>query len=455
MPAELRFTAEQHNKLLRHLLADDDEHAAVLMCGTARNRPELLLCHQVVPLTAADLEASSGRLHLEVSPLTIARLAKQAKADGRTLVVCHSHPFHGPVQASSIDLETEFDLCGRVLPGRLAGRPVGALIVGPDGFEARVWMDRASSALHLRVGGRLIDNGDDNADPTFGDERDARHLLVWGLAGQTRLQRASVVIVGAGGTGSHLVLQLAHLGIGRLVLVDPDIVEPSNLGRLVGATTADVGRRKVEVLASTAARIRPEIVVESIAASVLDIDAKTLAGNDLIVCCTDGHGSRSLLNELAAQYVMTLVDLGIEVQSAREATRAGGGVRIVRPGEPCLNCMDVLDPGLVREDFLSDAQQRDESKRGYLRGNAEPAPSVIALNGVVASLAVLEVLHELLGLFASSPHRVLYRAEARSVTTADATSRDTCYVCGPAGISGLGDARRLPRRPSEPRTGSG
>ncbi|MBA3652583.1 MAG: ThiF family adenylyltransferase [Actinobacteria bacterium] len=306
----------------------------------------------------------------------------------------------------------------------------------------------------MRVAGRLIESGR-NTEPGSGDEPSARQLLVWGTAGQRRLRDASVAVVGVGGTGSHVAIQLAHLGIGRLALVDPDVVEASNLGRLVGATANDVGRPKVEVLALAAAGIRPEIVVEPIVHSVLDLDADVLASKDLIVCCTDGHGSRALLTELAAQYLVTLIDLGVEVQSSQGSTRAGGGVRIVRPGAPCLHCMNVLDSALVREEFLSDAQRDEEEKRGYLRGSSEPAPSVIALNGVIASLAVVEVLNELLGLFAESPRRLLYRAEARSVTTADATGQHGCYVCRPGGITGLGDARRLPRRQAEPRRGSG
>jgi molybdopterin/thiamine biosynthesis adenylyltransferase len=249
-------------------------------------------------------------------------------------------------------------------------------------------------------------------------------------------------------------VQLAHLGIGRLVLVDPDTVEPSNLSRIVGAAAIDMGRPKVDVLADVAVGLRPDIKVERVVASVLEIDPRGLVANDIIVCCTDSHGSRALLTELAAQYLVTLIDLGIEVQGTRSATRAGGGVRIIRPGEPCLHCMGVLDPALVREDFLSEGERRIETERGYLRGTTEPAPSVVALNGVLASLAVVEVLHELLGLFATSAGRLLYRAEARSLTTALTLRLEECYVCGDQGILGLGDSRSLPRRATQPRSAS-
>lgn len=454
MSAELRFTAEQFDQLRRLLLPDDAEHAAVLVCGTGGVAGNLLMCHRVIPVTENDLEPSSGRLHLDISPLALARAAKRAARAGCTLVVCHSHPFPGPVLASPIDLDTERELCGRVLPGRLSGRGAGALILGPDGHDGRLWTGGVAQPLSVRVAGVAIET-DDVVDRASRDERDSRHLLVWGAEGQQRLRRARAAVIGAGGTGSHVAIQLAHLGIGRLVLVDPDIVDLSNLTRLIGATAADIGRPKVEVLASAALRIRPELAVDTLPASILEIDPTVLSACDVIVCCTDSHGSRALLTELAAQYLVPLIDLGVEVQGGCDETRAGGGVRVIRPGDPCLHCMGVLDAALVREDFLSDDQRRDEAKRGYLRGGAEPAPSVIALNGVVASLAVVEVLDQLIGLFAATPRRVLYRAEARAVTVAQAISETGCFVCGSEGITGLGMARQLPRRRTEPRTGSG
>ena len=449
MRAELRLTEAQFRMLDGHLLPDEDEHAAVLICGTTPGG-NTLLCRRVVPLSGDDLE-SSGRLHLHVSPITLARLAKLARLEDATLVVCHSHPFPGAVGPSAIDLETEAQLCGRVLPGRLGGRAVGALILGPDGSDGRLWVDGIAHDLELVVAGRHLVTSMTSAKH---DERDARQMLLWGKRGQDRLRDLRVVVVGTGGTGSHVVTQLAHLGVGHLVVVDDDRLETSNLSRVLGSTAVDVGTPKVDVMAAVVSRIRPLTTVTAVASSILDLDASELAEVDAIVCCTDGHGSRALLSELAAQYLIPLVDLGIEVQPGPTGSRAGGGVRVVRPGDPCLHCMAVLDPALVREEFLTDEERDVERARGYLVGSDEPAPSVVALNGVVASLAVVELIDLVIGVFGSKPGRLLYRAEARSVTAA-ATKRDpACWVCGERGILGLGTARALSRRLPQPRAGS-
>ncbi|MFP5327656.1 MAG: ThiF family adenylyltransferase, partial [Acidimicrobiia bacterium] len=231
MPAELRLTTSQFAELREQLLPNDAERAALLVCGTA-GEDDLLLCRRVIQVAQGDLE-SSGPLHLHISPIALARAAKQARNEQGTLVVCHSHPFSGTVRASSIDIETETELCGRVLPGRLDRRPVGALIIGPDGYDGRLWRSGTPRPLMLAVGGRHAGGGD--ADPAAADDRAARQVLLWGAQGQRRIRDARVVVVGAGGTGSHVVTQLAHLGVGHLVIIDHDVVERSNLSRLIGA----------------------------------------------------------------------------------------------------------------------------------------------------------------------------------------------------------------------------
>lgn len=345
------------------------------------------------------------------------------------------------VRPSSIDLTTEEELCGRVLPGRLSGRAVGSLILGPDGFSGRLWRDGAAEELGLTIGGRHVNV---SGVPAEMDEREDRQMLLWGAAGQQLLRDARIVVVGAGGTGSHIVSQLAHLGVGHLVLVDHDVVEPSNLSRVVGATPDTVGSSKVHVLKASASRDPTcddggrghRIPPRHRCSQARPIHA--------IVCCTDGHGSRALLTELAAQYLIPLIDLGIEVQPGHDGSR-WRGVRVIRPGDPCLHCMAILDPALVREEFLSDDERSIEVARGYLRGLQEPAGCHRA-NGVVASLAVVELLDLIVGVFLAEPGAPADRAEARALTVTGAKRDAVCWVCGESGLLGLGDARQLPRR---------
>ena len=448
MRNEIRMTAGQWQELRQHLLADGLEHAAVLICGSlATAGTRLMFVREVVPLAGADL-IDQGELHLSVSPVTIARLAKQAGQSSGSVIICHSHPFPGAVHPSVLDLDTEVQLCGRALAGRLGPRPVGSLIVGPDGASARMYpAEDGNREAAIRIAGDTLTSlGTGSPGPGSDDETFDRQVRAWGAHGQAAIAAARVVIVGAGGTGSHVLMQLAHLGVRNLLLIDPDHVEASNLPRLLGATAADIGRLKAEVLADAARAISPEAIIGAIGASVLDVDPGLLAEADVVFCCTDGHGSRALLTEIAQQFCVTVIDLGVEIVPSPDGARAGGGVRILRPGEGCLHCAGTLDPGLVREEYLPAAEREAERNRGYLRGSAEPTPSVVALNGVAASLAVLEFCQLTAGMFTTGRQRLLYRAEQRRLTTSGIDRDPACHVCGDHGLLGTGDGSQVATR---------
>lgn len=466
MSAELRITAEKWRSLTDHLLSPDgDEHAAVLVCGHLRcGDRTALLVQDVVQFHGDDL-LDAGQLHLSISPVALARCSKLARNRSSTLVLCHSHPFPGTVRASALDLDTEEELCGRALARRLAPRPVGALVVGPDGFDGRVWAEgrphRLDRVIVVDDQLRSLVPPAESAHvtglpPAAALSRVDRQVRAWGRSGQRALHDAHIVVVGCGGTGSHIVAQLTHLGVRRLTVIDDDLIEVTNLSRIVGSGSADVGRAKVDVVADAARRIDPDVAVEAVQASALDVEPAMFAGADLIVCCTDGHGSRALLTELAEQYLVPLVDLGVEVVPGPSGLQAGGGVRVQLPGRGCLHCAGTLDPALVREEYLTQEQRMFEQARGYLREVDEPAPSVIALNGVVASLAVLEICQLFTGVYGGAKQRLLLRAEQRRLTTAAVTRNAVCVVCGDDGLFARGDGLSTSSRWRAPRdTGVG
>lgn len=446
MSVELRITSAAWKQLSERLLADRHEHAAILVCGHAHAESrEVLLVQQVLIAEEPGDAIATSELGISLSPTFIARAAKAARQVGGTVVLCHSHPFPGPVLPSALDLRTEQELCGRALSARLSPVPVGSLILGPDGFDGRVWRGfEARELSRLVVVGERVWIRQRGASSPIRDDH-ARQVLAWGDDGQHSLANSTVGVVGCGGTGSHVALQLAHLGVGRLVLVDHDVVEQSNLSRLVGVGAAWLGKPKVEAIAALVRQVSSEIAVTEVVSSVLDVETSVLAQCDIIVVATDGHGSRAWLTEFAEQYLISLVDLGVEIQTG-ERMRAGGGVRVVSPGSGCLQCAGTLSSALVREEYLSSADRELERRRGYLRGDGAPTPSVVALNGVVASLAVLEVCELLTGLLGTPARRLLYRAERRALTTTSIERQEWCYVCGVGGLTGRGDGRLLPRR---------
>src|SRR5258708_24197017 len=135
--------------------------------------------------------------------------------------------------------------------------------------------------------------------------RYSRHLILpeVGLAGQKKICSTSVLCIGAGGLGSPIAMYLAAAGIGKIGIVDFDVVDFSNLQRQIIHGTGDVGRSK---LASARARIdalNPEVHVETFDAPFSVANAKTLVeAFDVIVDGTDNFPARYLVNDACVMY---------------------------------------------------------------------------------------------------------------------------------------------------------
>lgn len=141
-------------------------------------------------------------------------------------------------------------------------------------------------------------------------DRFARHLSLSeiGPMGQTKLRNASVAVVGAGGLGSPALLYLASMGVGRLVLFDPDIVEVSNLQRQVIHDETTVGVEKVESAKARIQTINSACVVETHARRLDENDAATIADCQVILNGADNFAARRIANDLALTLGIPMVD---------------------------------------------------------------------------------------------------------------------------------------------------
>jgi adenylyltransferase/sulfurtransferase len=133
-------------------------------------------------------------------------------------------------------------------------------------------------------------------------QRYSRHLMIpdVGMAGQRRLKQSSVLIIGSGGLGSPVALYLAAAGIGRIGIVDFDVVDSSNLQRQVIHSSASVGQLKVESARQRMLGLNPFIQVDAYN-EVFDSQnaEKISAGYDILIDGTDNFPTRYLLNDLA------------------------------------------------------------------------------------------------------------------------------------------------------------
>lgn len=157
--------------------------------------------------------------------------------------------------------------------------------------------------------------------------RYARHLVIpeFGEEGQEKLAASSVLVVGTGGLGSPVLLYLAAAGVGRLGIVDDDVVELSNLQRQVLHATPDVGRRKVESAAEKLRALNPgvDLVLHDVRFSP-ETAEELLSGYDVIVTAVDNFPSRFLLNDACVLLRKTLVEGAILRFTGLAMTIKGG-----------------------------------------------------------------------------------------------------------------------------------
>lgn len=188
------------------------------------------------------------------------------------------------------------------------------------------------------------------------------------------LSAAHIAVVGLGGGGSHVVQQLAHVGIGTFTIIDPDVAEESNLNRLIGAAQQDVDdeRPKVDISERLVKGVLPTARVLKHRHRWQDV-AEHLRDADIIVGCVDSYSERYQLEKSARRFITPYIDIGMDVSETPDGFAISGQAALSLPGMLCLRCMQV-----VREEDL--ARER--------YGAAGGKPQVVWPNGILASIAV-------------------------------------------------------------------
>lgn len=263
------------------------------------------------------------------------------------------------------------------------------------------------------------------------ETRFERQERFFGLEGQQRLLETTVTIVGCGGLGAHVAQQLAYLGIRRFYLIDKDQVARTNLNRLVGAVASDIGFYKTDVIERVIKTISPDAVVEKIKESMIsEAGYQAIQAGDFVFGCVDRDGVRLLLSKVCSAYKRPYFDLATEIDPEASPINYGGRIFFAKDDGACLSCTDELDPNEIREDLMSPEQRAIHEKtygieRDVLGGSG---PSVVSLNGVIASLAVTEFMVELTGVRPAN-QLLTYRAQAGFVTKGKTEGKPDCLTC--------------------------
>lgn len=497
----LRITRDDYDALRDHLIRwDEREYAAYIVAGTRTYEDDN---ESVFEYLVRDIECippfrynhhTKGFVSLPhdvTRDMVDAAGSENPITDDSTVFVIHSHPWADSPQYSSQDNSAEPPQLASITGDREG--PHGSLIVGSNenSITGRVWPDdaraideqgppAATPLDEIAVVGPYTQNQiiptdsrldrDDTAAKQMRDEMRDRQALLHDQSGNRDLGNADVVVVGAGGLGSLVVKQLAHIGIGRyggaLTIIDPDVVEESNRSRITGAEPDDVaipsavpdedaivpaqwtdeienlGTAKVDVLERYIRSVDPRITVQTVpevAQSKAGMAAITTA--DIVVSAVDRQLPRRIVSKACQQYLRPLVDAGVAIDTdgsisivSRVSTSIGS--------QPCLDCR-----GVINEDRLQREQHGEDIEAYGLEGDQ---PAVMTVNEDAAQRAAFIVHRYVTGLLAEN--KAPFNTGTFDLTTndmaPDSDNRDAeCPYCGSKAVfRARGDRAPTPQK---------
>ncbi len=397
---------------------------------------------------------------LEVSAEAVNGLISLCEANGLGAVLCHSHPGKIPYSPSDDYGEQRiFEILHRFIP---ENAPTASLLFHPGGVTGRVWLRNGMKPVPLSeivVIGSSIHRiyAGDSTEPVrrVDDAVYDRQVRAFGTDGQALISRATVGIVGVGGTGSPTAEQLVRLGVQDLILVDPDVLEPSNIARVYGTFASQMHRPalrfgdrhlwKAKVVSAHLKKINPKVKARVICENVVQTEvALALRDRDFLFLCTDDHWGRSIVNQIAYQYFIPTINLGARISSdGKSISSAVGVVDILRPETPCLWCRQFLRADRIAAESMPRAMRQPLEAEGYVEGVDTTAPSVVSMTTTVSGLGVTLFLHLVTGFMGHSASIVRLNYDVLEGTIRRGTTliADKC-VC--RNVRGFGDLKDLP-----------
>ena len=380
---------------LSQILASSQEEL-VIGFGYPARKPEWALVVKDVRLAGED-EVTRDHYGLHWSGDLTSRLYRAASQRGCGIVLIHAHPGSGraprPSKTDRQTAATTLDHFATILPDALHAYAV----INDNGVAgwAQAGTERRSVDLIHAV--QVPVRKWRQTVPPIAEtrERDTRQVAALSEAGIAALRASRIGIVGAGGAGSQVAEMLAHAGVGSLVIVDGDKVEPPNLSRTHGTTPRTVGRFKARVIRQFVARIDPSITVDAICEPFPSKRSITsLRDVDVVVSCVDSPFARNELNRFCLRYALPIVDVGTTITP--DPLAIDGHITRCVPPHGCLRCAGHVS------DAILDAWAADERNGKY--GVDEYRPQVVSFNGLLASAAVTEVLKLVTGFARDGDH---------------------------------------------------
>lgn len=449
---------EPHEAALRKLLKSEQGHeaSAYILFGISdiskdpwtHETRRRLVSHKIIPVPAEDKISASG-VHVTWSTRSFVRLLKEAEEKQLILGIVHTHPGSNAFFSDQDDQNEK--MLQQIVTNR-AGKGYGfaSIVLGGDGSMcARLWADfnQVPDSLRVMVAGKsLVFHHLSEISISDMLERQAR---LFGTSFNATIRHLRIGIIGCGGTGSPTAMLLNRLGIGRLLLVDDDTIELTNLNRVHGSRRSDAEQSLAKVDA-----IAREIEISGTGVEVATFKGwvgephvrDSLKSCDVLFGCTDDHDGRLFLNRFAYFYGIPVIDMGVRIAPATKdhPYEMANRVTTVIPEHACLLCRGLVNPLKARDEALkrTDPDEYDRRKaEAYVTGGGDPAPAVVTFTTETACMAVNELLQGLtafrgIGGMKSERQRRFETATERSNTC---LPRSECELCAQENYWGKAD----------------
>ncbi len=425
MQLQLKIAGYHHDLLIKHLLPEDGHEAvAVALCGRHEaSDTQTLLVHEIIMIPHEECYVREYDV-LHWPTRLIERYFERIGRSNLALMKIHSHP-GGYRQFSETDDQSDLEFFDSAFGWASSDAPHCSAIMLPGGeiFGRFFFSDLSSRPItRIVVAGDVIRLYLANNTKHI-DDFALRTIQAFGSETYSMLKHLTIGVVGCSGTGSPIIEQLTRLGVGKIILVDPDTIEFKNLNRIINSTYTDAEfrRYKVEVIADAIRKIGLGTLVNFYSSNLYDdLSAlNALATCDILFGCLDSVDGRYLLNQLSSFYLLPYFDIGVKL----EANGIGGirqicgSVHYLQPGKSSLITRGVY----TMEDLRAASQFRKNpieyenlKKNSYIKNVNVDNPAVISVNMQIASMAINEFLNRIHPYKVESP--ACYAASTIDIT---------------------------------------
>lgn len=453
---QVRIDSQRAAALFKHLFpGDGDEHGAILAASTLQTARGIRLFVRETFLARDGVEYVHGQRGYKMLTAEFVReKAAWCASRGLAYLPVHNHCGRDTVGFSNDDYASHT----RGYPALvgLLNAPVCALVFNENAAVGDAWFpDGArSEETEVVIAGKRIATM--RASVTVGAAADLtcqRQSLLLGERGQDILRNTKVGVVGVGGVGSLLVEYLGRLGVGYVVVADPDRIEETNFSRIVGAQIRDYRpwwrwrkrTRKVDIAERVFIEANRFGRFEKIFSDFRRLEVvDRFIDCDYLFLAADLMSARLVFNQVVHQYLIPSAVIGAKAvveKATGNIERAFSIVRFVTPGTGCLWCNGYISQTGLALEAASEGERRAQR---YVDDPLVGSPSVITMNAVGASIAANGFLFGITGLGAPMDYDFLeVDALTGAIRKYEARRPGACFECTHSGRLGSGNSMRL------------